>query len=142
MRQSNQIEAHPYSINVLLSAALILFGILWLIAFASRKVAVLGGVLRPYLPSWFPLANLLLTPITCVLAGSRAVSFRIGVFFVLVFVAQLSLLGLSTDKYPTTKALLIILLYFETFVLLPRWNRQMRQSGEAGTVLGLDESQK
>jgi hypothetical protein len=40
------------------------------------------------------------------------------------------------DKYPTTKALLIILLYFETFVLLPRWNRQMRQSGEAGTVLG------
>ncbi|PYT86868.1 MAG: hypothetical protein DMG36_25935 [Acidobacteria bacterium] len=136
MRESNQIEARSYLINVLLSVALIVFGILWLIAFASGKVAVIGGMLRPYLPSWFPLANLLLAPITCALAGSRAVSFRIGFFFVLVFVGQLSLLGLSADRYPTTKALFIIFLYFETFVLLPRWNRRMRQSGEAGTVLG------
>ena len=133
MRQSNQIEVRRYSINVLLSAALILFGFLWLIALASGKVAAVGGVLRPYLPSWFLLANLLVAPITCALAGSRAVSFRIGVFFVLVFVAQLSLLGLSADTYPTAKALVIVLLYLETFVLIPRWNRRIQQGGEAGT---------
>lgn len=141
MRKSNQIETHPYPTNVFLSAALLLFGIVWLIAFASGKVAIVEGILRPHLPSWFPLANLLLAPITCALAGSRATGFKIGLFFVLVFIAQLSLLGLSTDRYPTTKGLIVILLYFETFVLLPRWNRQMRQSAET-TRLGLDESAK
>jgi hypothetical protein len=141
MRKSNQINIRPYPINVFLSAALMVFGIVWLVAFATGKVAVIQSTLRPYLPSWFPLANLLLAPITCALAGLRAIGFKIGLFFVLVFVAQLSILGLPAD-YPTPKALLVILLYFETFVLLPRWNRQRRQSAAPTTRLGLDESSK
>jgi hypothetical protein len=147
MRKSGEIESsqvsseHQYQadLNVILAATLMLITILWLIAFATGKLEAMQQVIRPYLPSWFALANLLLVPITCVLAGARLVSFRMGFLFVLLFLAQLSLLGLSTQKYPVVRGFVTILLYYETFALIPKWNRRIVEKGRSASVLGLEQ---
>jgi phosphate starvation-inducible membrane PsiE len=134
-----RINESEKSINVVMSAILILFGFLWLIAFVAGKTDALGQNLRPYLPSWFDLVNLLLVPITGALAGSRLVSFRVGFLFVLIFVAQLSLLGLSSEKYPLLKGGVVIFLYYETFLLIPKWNRRISEKSQEGRVLNLGQ---
>jgi hypothetical protein len=130
-------DQYQKDLNVILAAALMLITILWLIAFATGKLTAMQQVIRPYLPSWFALANLLLVPITCVLAGTRFVNFRVGLFFILIFLAQLSLLGLSAEKYPVAKGLVTILLYYETFVLVPKWNRRILERGADNSILHL-----
>jgi amino acid permease len=45
-------------INIVLGAALLLFGFIWLIAYATGGTDVIAQTIRPYLPSWFPIVNL------------------------------------------------------------------------------------
>ena len=122
-----------------MSGILILVTALWLIASATGTLSAIQQAVRPYLPSWFALANLLAAPITCVLAGSRAVKFRIGFFFALVFLAQLSLIGLSAETVPIVKGVVTIVLYYETFSLIPKWNRRILDKGREGRALNLDQ---
>jgi hypothetical protein len=134
-----RINESEKSINVVMSATLVLFSFLWLIAFITGKTDALGQSLRPYLPSWFDLANLLLVPITAALAGLRLVSFRVGFLFVFLFFAQLSLLGLSSERYPSLKGAVVLFLYYEAFWLIPKWNRRILERGREGRVLNLDQ---
>lgn len=101
--------------NAILAGLLLLFAALWLGAYMTGKLDTMQETLRPHLPSWFALANLLILPITCALAGSHSLSFRTGLIFVLIFVAQLSVLGLSAEKYRVAKGLVTVFLYYETF---------------------------
>ena len=145
MRAPDQIEvdtSNQYSgcVSLVLAAILLVFGILCLIAFSTGKLAVMVNALHPYLPSWFALANLVSVPITCALAGSRLVGFRTNFLFIFIFVAQLSLLTISAEAYPIPKALITIFLYFESFLLLPRWNRRILESTKGHSVLGLEQS--
>jgi|SRR5579859_4691289 len=137
MHTTGQVEPSQYQadINVIMSGILILATALWLIAAATGKLAAMQQAVRPYLPSWFALANLLVAPITCVLAGSRAVKFRVGFFFALVFLAQLSLIGLSAETVPIVKGAVTIVLYYETFSLIPKWNQRILERGREGRVL-------
>jgi len=133
MRARDQIEVdtsnqYPGYVNLALAAILLVFGVLWLIAFSTGKLAVMVHALHPYLPSWFALANLVLVPITCGLAGSRFVGFKTNFLFIFIFVAQLSLLTISAEAYPIPKALITVFLYFESFLLLPRWNRRILET--------------
>jgi hypothetical protein len=128
-------DQDPEVINVAMSAILVLVSILWLVAFMSGKTAVMGQILGPYLPSWILLANLGAVPVTCALAGSRAVSFRTNFLFILIFLAQMSLLPLSGENYPIPKALAILFVYLETFLFLPKWNRRILERGQDGTIL-------
>ena len=41
-------------INIILAAALLLFGFVWLLAFATGGTDVIARTIRPYLPPWFP----------------------------------------------------------------------------------------
>ena len=133
----NPTDRGPEVANVILSVILLLVTVLWLVGFMTGKVAAMGQILRPYLPPWFLLLNLSVVPVTCALAGSRAVSFRTNFLFILAFVVQMSLLPLSGEKYPVPKALIVIFLYYETFVLVPKWNRRILERGRDASVLHL-----
>jgi len=110
---------------------------LWFVAFATGKLEAMQQAISPYLPSWFALANLLLVPITCVLAVARFFSFRTGFFFILIFAAQMSLMGLSAQKYRVLEGLVVIFLYYEQFALIPKWNRRIRERGADSSILHL-----
>jgi hypothetical protein len=97
-------------INIVLAAALLLFGFIWLIAYATGGTDVIAQTIRPYLPSWFPIVNLLMLPITCVLAGLHAINFRLGTAFVVIFAAQLALLAFPEEKYKAVRVAVVILL--------------------------------
>lgn len=144
MRKQDPIEPnieptdeHANDINILLAGILILATAIWLVALMTGKLAWARQSLAPYLPGWFLALNLLLLPFTCALAGLRSVPFRVGFIFFFVFAFQLSILGLSTEKYPIPKALVTILLYYETFSLIPGWNRRILAAERGGSVLGL-----
>ena len=144
MHTTGQVEPktndqYQADLNVIMSGILILVTALWLIASATGTLSAMQQAVRPYLPSWFALANLLVAPFTCVLAGSRGVKFRIGFVFALLFLAQLSLIGLSADKFPIVKGFVTILLYSETFALIPKWNRRILDKGREGRALNLDQ---
>ncbi len=146
MRRSPQVMHEDKSANresggpnVLLAAILIFCGVLWLVAVMTGKLAWLRHILGPYLPTWFPLANLLLVPVTCALSGLRSIRFKISFFLILVFVFQLALMGLSAERYPGTTGLVTVFLYFETFILVPRWNRRLSEAGRSGSVLHLEK---
>ena len=81
--------------------------------------------MRPYLPAWFPVANLLLVLVSGALAQLRSVSFRTNFIFIFVFGFQLALVPLSTERHPVAGALVTMLIYLETFVLVPKWNRRL-----------------
>lgn len=81
--------------------------------------------IRPLLPDWFPLFNLLVAPILVALPSMR-LKFRISVaprFFLLVLMlASFSIFRLSLDKHPTLTLLMGIFIYIELFWLIPKWN--------------------
>src|SRR5690242_4494453 len=145
MHESNSVdgreplEDHAGFLNLLLAAALLFLTFAWLIGWVVGWIPKMRRELGPHLPTWFPVVNLVLTPVTCALAGLRAIPFRAGFFVVLVFVCQVSLLGLSAENHPIANALVMVFLYYEAFVLVPRWNRRFVQATEGGSVLGIHQ---
>jgi len=142
MREPSQIEAetrieHEADTNVILAATLILATVLWMVALATGKLAWISQLVRPYVPKWFSLANALLVPITCALAALRSVAFRANFLFALAMLAQVSLLGLTAQDHPVVKASVTVFMYYEAFVLIPRWNRRILEKGREGRVLNI-----
>jgi len=129
----------PQSMNILLAAILLLVTAAWLIALATGKLASMRGLVRPYLPAWFPLANALLLPLTCAIAGLRVIPFRVNFIFAIGMLGQASLLGLETDKHPVVSFAVTIFLYYEAFVLIPRWNHRIVETTRGPNVLGLKQ---
>src|SRR6266850_7479309 len=121
MRESNSVdrreplEDDPGVPNLVLAVALLLLTFAWLIGWAVGWIAKMRRELGLYLPTWFPVVNLELTPVTYALAGLRAMPLRVGFFVFLVFVCQASLLGLSAENHPIANAIVMLFLYYETF---------------------------
>jgi hypothetical protein len=135
-RQAAPVDPHRGDINVLLSAGLVLFVTIWLVALISGKLASTEEALRPHLPSWFSLVNALIIPVTYAFAASRLISFRLSLFFGVAMLVQLSLFGLTSHDHPAVKIAVTVILYYESFVLVPRWNRRIleRRSGGHGSA--------
>jgi hypothetical protein len=143
MRQSNQLVGEDNrgrpAANVLLAAVLLLVTTAWLIAYATGKLTSMIELLHPYLPGWFSLVNALLVPVTGALAALRSVPFRANFLFVLVMLAQASLLGLTMQDHPVVKAAVTIFLYYEAFILIPRWNHRIVETAKGRNVLSLQQ---
>lgn len=142
MRKPGQVTAEPQEgavdvRSVALALVILLYTILWLVAEFTGTFAWVRGELRPYLPASFLLINVLLTPVTGALSGLRSLSFKTNLVFFLVLTLQLALLGLTAEKYPVAKGLVTIFLYYETFALIPKWNRRILERGTDSSILHL-----
>jgi hypothetical protein len=135
-RQDDNARA---ALDVVLVAVMYLVTALWLVAFMAGGITRLGNVLRPYIPSWLLLANLLSVPITMALGQLRAVSFRASFFISPIFIAQMSLIGLSGEDYPLLKGIVMAFLFYESYILIPKWNRRSLDAQKGHTVLGIEE---
>jgi hypothetical protein len=117
----------------------LLYGVLWLAADAFGLFAWVQAELRPYLPAWFVLFNALLLPVTEAFSGLRSFPFKINITFMFIFTLQLVLLGLTVENHPIVKGAVTIFLFYETFLLIPKWNRRILERGREGRVLNLDQ---
>jgi hypothetical protein len=125
--------------QVVLASAILLYTTLWLVADVSGAFTWIKGELRPYLPAWFALVNALLIPVTEALSGLRLFSFKINLAFFMILTCQLVLLGLTVEKHPLVKGAVTIFLFYETFSLIPNWNRRFLERERKGRVLNLDQ---
>lgn len=131
-------EEAPEVLNVAIAATVLLYTVLWLVGLVTGKFVWIRDWLRPYLPPWFLTANLLLTPVACALSGLKSLSLKTRFTSFLIFGFQLVILGLSAEKYPVMKALVVIFIYYEAFVLIPGRNRRFLEAQRGGTVLGVN----
>ena len=125
--------------QVAIASAILLYTVLWLVAYATGTFNHLQGELRPYLPGWFLVVNALLIPVTNAISGLRSFSRKVSLIFFLILSVQLALLGLTAEKYPIVKGSVTIFLYYETFLLIPNRNRRILEKGREGQVLNLDQ---
>jgi hypothetical protein len=127
------------ALNVVLVGLVYLATALWLVTFFAGGIGWLRNVLRPHIPSWLLLANLLLVPVTGALVGLRSIGFRKNLCVFPIFLVQVSMIGLSGEHYPIVESLVMIFLLYETFMLVPGWNRRFLEAQRGHSVLGLED---
>ena len=90
--------------------------------------------IRGNLPTWVPLANLLLAPfLAAIAAGSLPISSWLRLVVLLMTLCSFSLLYLSLSGHQLTTIVFQVLLYIEAFWLIPKWNRwsERRETGQS-----------
>lgn len=115
---------------------LIAFGMVALL-FVWLALSVSGGArwaveqVRTVLPEWFPAVNLLLAPL---LGGLVAAPLRLPrAFRLLLFVLLLcsfSAFFLSYQRYPIIASVVVVAMFLEAFVIIPRWNASQRKTSD------------
>jgi hypothetical protein len=139
MKTASKDENYRAALNVILVGLVYLATALWLVTFFAGGIGWFRNALRPHIPSWLLLANLLLVPVTGALVGLRSFGFRKSLCVFPIFLAQVSMIGLSGEDYPVVESLVMIFLLYETFILVPGRNRLFLDAQCGHRVLGLDD---
>lgn len=121
--------------RVLLVFALYLYAFVWLVQSVLTKNIWLNNLFRPYLPDWGLLFVAFSAPVTLALIGLRSVPWKISILFAFVGCIQAGMFGLVGEKYRFVQGVVTAFVFFEAYVILPKWNRRITES--ANTVLRL-----
>ena len=101
---------------------LVVFSFLWLGLLVGGQLEAIAANLSSFLPTWFPIANLIFLPVLALLSFiDWPLSKRFEVVIILLFAVSCSLVGLSFNFFPLATVLVVSIAYWELLWLARRW---------------------
>ena len=104
--------------------------IAWFVLLISNRTTMIVEAVRGYLPTWFPTANLVLTPLLMWLAGGPSpISLSTRFALAILALCSLSALYLAYATHPIAFVAVLVLIGIEVFLIIPAWNARRRIPG-------------
>jgi hypothetical protein len=111
---------------ITLSIAALFF--VWLALLVTDQTTRVVEAVRAFLPSWFPVANLVLAPVlTALAAGPLRLSPAARFCATLLMLCSFSALYLAHAGHPLAYYLVIVFILAEAYWMIPQWKARCRR---------------